>query len=421
MKKFINKICLVSAALFMFNACADSEPEALFEDVPSIRVNKQIDELKSLLLAPEEGWKVTYFTDNTQLGGFTYLINFIDEKNVEMDSDFGTSKGTRTASEWDVVFGSTVKLSFTTRNKIHELSDSNDSPDGNLLGQGYRGSFEFLYYGTEGNDIIFKANKGFNEVRFTKAVAEDWTNLAKNDDIRNVIAGQLAYEIGDDISFFSYNDGRRFASNINDEVNDEDFGIGFTPSGIIVSPAITADNGIDYSEFTLNDAGTKFVSEDEEFSIIILASPVDFNQNWTINVIGAGEVSTLFFNTFVGVFNANRARWGETLSTNIILGITFGSTPPGILFRSLSDPNTGAGFWAEYNLSFAGLFSNPDLLAITRSSGGFNWTFYGQLDPMVDLIVDNAPYLVESDLLIDPTIVTLTSVSNPDVFFTMRR
>ena len=99
-------------------------------------------------------WKATYFTDDTQLGGYSYLFKFTDNQIVEMASDFGGNDDV-TSSQWAIQLGTTLKLSFTTKNKIHELSDSNNSPDTDLRGQGYKGSFEFLYYGTEGDDIIF--------------------------------------------------------------------------------------------------------------------------------------------------------------------------------------------------------------------------------------------------------------------------
>ncbi|QVY64784.1 DUF4302 domain-containing protein [Polaribacter sp. Q13] len=426
MKQIINKISLIAVAFFILNACTtNNDPDEVFNEVPSVRLAKQKEDLKELLQSSEEGWKVTYFTDDSQLGGYTYLMDFTGDNTVEMDSDFGATKGTRTASEWDVTLGSTVKLTFTTRNKIHELSDSNNAPDANLTGQGYLGSFEFLYYGTDGDDIIFRANRGFNEVVFKKATSTDWSDLSKNDAIVGAITGQLAYEVDGDVSFFSFNNARRFMSNLDTQVNDTDFGIGYTPTGIIVSPAIKADNGNEYSNFTLNDAKNKFVSEDGEFSIEILVSPFNISDVWTINVTTADEVSDTFLNTFNQIYTANTNRHGETLVANRIF---FGGTPfdpagvlgaSGIIFRSEHIPS-GNAYWAQYNLSFAGVFGNPNQLNITKVEGAYNWRFYTQFQPLVDLIADNAPYQIEPTPTIDPTVVKLTSASNPDVWFLIR-
>ncbi|WP_218598110.1 DUF4302 domain-containing protein [Polaribacter sp. NJDZ03] len=421
MKQIINKISLIAVAFFILNACTtNNDPDEVFNEVPSVRLTKQKEDLRELLQSSEDGWKVTYFTDDSQLGGYTYLMDFTGDKTVEMDSDFGSTQGTRTASEWDVTLGSTVKLTFTTRNKIHELSDSNNAPDADLTGQGYLGSFEFLYYGTDGDNIIFRANRGFNEVIFKKATSADWSDLSKNNTIVSAISGQLAYEVGGDINFFSFNNARRFVSNLDTQINDTDFGIGYTPTGITISPAIIADNGNGYSNFTLNDARNKFVSEDGEFSISILTAPFNINEQFAINVVGVGEVSDTFFNTFVEIYNASLAARNWTLGTTMDFGTVtnFDGTDSSILIYNVSPTSA---FIGRYNLSFAGVFGNSNLLNISRTGPGTNWSFFTYLDPMVALIVDNAPYSVEASSTTDPTVVKLTSVANPDVWFIIRR
>lgn len=416
MKHKINKLHFGILVLFAlaFSACSDNDPKELFDDNPSTRINDQIDLVRNTLLSAKDGWKVTYFTNDNQLGGFTYLIKFLDEQNVEMDSDFGSSKGTVTQSKWDIKLGSTVKLSFTTANKIHELSDSNTSPDDALLGQGYQGSIEFLYYGTDGNDLVFRANKRSNEVRFTRATADDWVNLAKNDDVMASISGELAYQIGDNISFFNYNPERRFATNSKSEITDKNFGIGFTSNGIIISPSITPGNGKSYSKFTLNNAKTEFVSEDGEFTIFLLKLPFNINQDWTIDV--RTDISPALFTTFLDIYNANRARWGENLSAIIFFGNTTvrGATTPGIMFNS-------QGFLAQHTLNFSGSFNHKDQVKINKNNGAFNWSFYTHLLPFVDAITDNTPFKVELTPTVNPTEVKLTSVDNPDIWFIIKK
>jgi hypothetical protein len=68
--------------------------------------------------------KAIYFTDTTQLGGFTHVFKF-KNGSVDMASDYDndTSVNTRVT----VSLGSTTSLVFTTKNKIHLLSDSNNT------------------------------------------------------------------------------------------------------------------------------------------------------------------------------------------------------------------------------------------------------------------------------------------------------
>jgi len=81
MKHKINKLYFGILVLFAlaFSACSDNDPKELFDDNPSTRIDDQIDLVRNTLLSAKDGWKVTYFTNDIQLGGFTYLIKFLDE------------------------------------------------------------------------------------------------------------------------------------------------------------------------------------------------------------------------------------------------------------------------------------------------------------------------------------------------------
>ena len=258
-KQFIIYITIFTLC-FSFS-CVDNEPELLFDDVPSERINDKVLEVKQLLLSSENGWKITYFTDNSVLGGFTYIFRFSEDGTVEMDSDFGETKGTVTSSLWTVDFGATVKLNFTTQNKIHELSDSNNAPNNALTGQGYRGSFEFLFYGIDGENLLFQASRDNNPIVFQKATEQDWNELSKNDEIILNIASKENRSVFRKLTvenkkyIFSYDEATRFASASSPE-EILSFGVSFTPRGITIRPGIETSKGI-ISNFTYNaNSGT---------------------------------------------------------------------------------------------------------------------------------------------------------------------
>ncbi|QTE24105.1 DUF4302 domain-containing protein [Polaribacter cellanae] len=417
-KKIFKTLALFNLCIIAFSSCQQTETKELFDQSATKRFNAKEKELSSLLTSAENGWHATYFTDDSSLGGYTFLFKFKKDGKVSTASDL-TSDTSVKESEYDINIGTTVQLSFTTRGPIHKLSDSNNGP---FKGQGYRGAFDFSYYGKDGEDLLFRDVKAFKEIRFKKATANDWTDIRKNATIRNLITGQsLAYEVNKEVNFFSYNNIRRFATNKNSKVKKTNFGIGFSSTGILISPSVVADNGMSYSELTLNDKRNKFVSEDGKFSIFILSTPFDVNQNWRIRVGVVGEVSKEFSKTFNAISKSNTSIYSETLSTTIRFGNTFRDTPAGILFRSFSDPTTGAGYWAEYTPSFSAAYPDLEMLNITRSVGAYNWRFYKHLDPLIALIVDNAPYELEKTPSDNPTSIKLTSKSNPDVWFTIRR
>ncbi len=246
----IIKSSLVAFLALYMTSCSKDGADSLFDKTPTGRVNARTKELNDLLTSSEFGWKAVYFTDNTQLGGFTHLFKFKDAKNVEMASDFDDDT-TKYSSEYSIELGSTVSLVFTTKNRIHLLSDSYNAPTDALLGKGYKGDFQFLYYGKENDQIIFKTNRSHQELRFVKATAQDWLDLTANRAmIPNVIGAPtrplfrlLETNDGTKISKFdfTFDDAPRFAtanSIDSGSLLSYNIGIAYTPTGILVSPPV---------------------------------------------------------------------------------------------------------------------------------------------------------------------------------------
>jgi hypothetical protein len=259
--KTILNYLLIAVLAIQLVSCDNKETlDSPFNATPTERLNAQQKVLNDLLESSDLGWKAVYFTDTTQLGGFTYLFKFKDGQ-VEMASDFDDDTAVY-QSEYSIDLGSTVSLVFTTKNKIHLLSDSDNYPTASLRGKGYKGDFQFLYYGQENGEIIFKTNRSFEELRFVKATAEDWTNLAQNRVmIPNVVGAStrplfrlLETNDGTKLSQFdfSFTPASRYAVANSIETGSSksyNMGIAYTPTGILVNPAVKVGNQ-SLSEFT---------------------------------------------------------------------------------------------------------------------------------------------------------------------------
>ncbi len=255
-------------------SCDNKEnADPLFDKTPTERINARKKELSDLLLSSVQGWKLVYYTDNTQLGGFTHLFKFKDATNVEMASDFDATTVAKKTSEYSIDMGSTVSLVFTTRNSIHRLSDSDNYPTDALEGKGYKGDFQFLYYGQENGQIIFRSNRvAFIELRFVKATAQDWEDLPKNIAmISNVIGAPtrplyrfLETNNGTATHKFDFNfsSDTRFATSNSVESGSSmsyNIGIAYTPTGIIVDPAVEV-GGQKLTEFTYDATTGNFTA-----------------------------------------------------------------------------------------------------------------------------------------------------------------
>lgn len=249
LKSIFNYILIAILAIQLVSCDNKETIESPFGATPTERLTAKQKELNDLLESSEFGWKAVYFTDVTQLGGFTHVFKFKDGK-VDMASDFDDDTAIY-SSEYSIELGSTTSLLFSTSNRIHLLSDSNNAPTAALRGKGYKGDFQFLYYGQENGEIIFRTNRSFEELRFVKATAADWTNLAKaRAMIPNVIGASsrplfrlLETNDGTKIDQFDFNftPASRYAV-ANSIVAGSSFsynvGVAYTATGITVQPAV---------------------------------------------------------------------------------------------------------------------------------------------------------------------------------------
>ncbi|WP_289659678.1 DUF4302 domain-containing protein [Flavobacterium panacagri] len=297
--KYIFKHLVVASVMLQLTACTETEVEQKFDKTPTERLNAQKSELQEVLLTSPDGWRAVYFTDDKQLGGFTHLFKFTADGKVEMASDFNTASTTKFTSDYNIQLGSTVSLVFTTKNRIHLLSDSSPtaSPTTALRGKGYLGDFQFLYYGQDNGELIFKANRtagdtNSSEIRFVKATAQDWDDLPKNFLMipnvigSNVFGANRGVEIFDGTTkktydFYPYTTITRF-TNYNDPNSTNGIGIGYTPNGIVISPAIKVGEQ-KLSNFIYNSAdgsftatGTNGVSASIKYSNIPFVITTDY-------------------------------------------------------------------------------------------------------------------------------------------------
>lgn len=270
--KNIYKYALLACMVLYLSSCTNNtDAEQLFDATPTERLNDRMTELNAVLPTSEFGWKAVYFTDDTQLGGYTHLFKFSANGKVQMASDFDDDTSVY-ESDYSVVLGSTVSLLFDTFNRIHLLSDSDNSPTTALRGKGYLGDFQFLYYGQENGTLLFKSNRLVRDIRFVKATAQDWTDLSKNLLTEQKVIGEASrplfrlLEINDGKTTkqydFAFNKATRYAiSNAIDPNSEEvvSFGVGYTPTGIVVSPAIEVGEQ-KITDFVYNDTDGSFTA-----------------------------------------------------------------------------------------------------------------------------------------------------------------
>lgn len=409
MKKIINKLKFCALILLVASSCTDIGDDPAFETSAAERASQAVVDITETLTSSTEGWIFEYYPDNLQqYGGYNYVLTFDNNSMVDVYSERQVDFSTPETSTYDILSIGGPVLTFDTYNSVmHEFSTPSAAEY-----QAKGGDYEFILSQTDLEDIL-NARGTFtgNNLKLIKLTETPQSYLTKVQETVDYLDGAV-YIMTTDGEITQLPVSNRNITFPGEDL-EEEIRVAFiyTPTGIKLYEAITV-NGNEITEFTLDTDANQLVSLDGTTVLDILFPPINTSQDWIINVVGAGEVSDTFFNTFVSIYNANGSVWGEVLSTDIEFGNT--RTPTGIQFFS-------SGYLAEFNVSFPLLFDTPELLSIERVGAGFNWSFYTHLDPLVALIVDNAPYEVEGTPAADPTVVKLTSSSNPAVWFTIRR
>lgn len=168
MKRY--SIYLVTLLLLFFSSCEKEPVDLTFDAQPEERISERMNELRSLLLEAEHGWKGNLVTG---LGSYGFYLNFEDETNCVMLSDLTSETSTEpSASTYRIIWAMNAALSFDTFNYITMLQE----PSSNFGGQapnGYISDVDFDYEKNSGDTLYLKGKKYQLPFTLTKVTAED--------------------------------------------------------------------------------------------------------------------------------------------------------------------------------------------------------------------------------------------------------
>jgi len=410
MKKNIY-IVLFGLLLSMGVASCDNNTDLLFDETAAQRKESANKEYNEALKSSEQGWLFQYYPEETQkYGGYNYVVKFAEKDAVtvwyEDMADFTAPE----TSMYDVISYGGPVLTFNTYNSLmHHFANPSSAE---YLAKG--GDYEFLIMSNENDVITVKGTKTGNTMRLTKMTEAPEVYLEKIKAVSKLFKGSsLEGTINGSEVGIGLNAHRIVFNYIeNEEIKSIKAAFISTPTGISFHEPLTI-LGITVESLTLNFETNQLVSEGGEIVIDIIQAPIDMTASvWSIKT----SVETDRSDAVQAAWDAANAANGLPfpLGTEMYLGkSTLSGEAPSLSL-------TIAPYWAQYNLSFGGVKGQPDYVSIKKEQGGVNWSFVLFFDPLVDFIVDNAPYSVEMDNADNPTEVKMTSVSDPTVWFILR-
>ncbi|WP_237277534.1 DUF4302 domain-containing protein [Tenacibaculum ovolyticum] len=411
MRKHITKMLALLALSLFTIACSETNFESKFNDSSDERLKTSIDDYSNLLSSSDKGWLLEYYPESNQVyGGFNYAIKFEDGKVSKVSYELADNLSETESSTYDIIALGGPVLTFNTYNKfMHEFA----TPSGSSY-QAKKGDYEFYLTSKSDNTITLKGVRSGNTIRMIKLEETPEEYLTKVKDISSKMS--ILYGIAINGESYQVGLGNRhivFSVAGEDDVN---MAYNYTSIGIKLYEPITIA-GSEVSEFTFDEVQNKLTSLDGKIVIDLVKAPFNIHQDWNIDTTNFSDFSSDFFDKYVEIYNANVTAYGEDLQRTIFFGnrTINGVNSPGIVFQSRSSP---IQVWTTQQKLVFSLISGDSELAITKGSQGLNWSFYTHLDPLVDYIINNAPYTIEQSTQKE---AKLTSTVDPNAWFILKQ
>ena len=371
MNKILKKYSVVAFILVGFWSCGVDETESLFDETPTERIESRKDELRKLLLSQPEGFSAVYFTEEDDNAGYNFHIKFNQDLTLEITSDLSANTEVETA-KYDVVFGHTAELVFTTNNR-HTTALVTD-PTGAPPSEGGSNTFEYhsnndgiiSLFDIRSNGILELRPSGFEDFRSESVASADFTYAARpilegtnfEQNSRNIFLD------GDVIGQFSYDSATRGATITYTDASGgeqrEEVRMYITTTGITffvpasINDTATSINGTDLLVFTYNEASEQYIADDNPNLIIddLETCPFDasaINGVYNVSEMFVGgtndglQIGTVFGRRFQVEIAFHPADANKLLVTNSVgfnNFITDGNRSSPTVF--LLDPITGA-------------------------------------------------------------------------------
>ncbi|MDO5608180.1 MAG: DUF4302 domain-containing protein [Capnocytophaga sp.] len=415
MKNFIQSIIMLIAVLSVVS-CNNRFEDDIFPEPAAARIGKSLTEYKEILVSAPNGWALENYVGGSSrtFGGYTYTMQFTDTEVTAMLDLLGTSASETTT--YDVIANGGPTLTFDVYNEIIHVFSTPSASNYNA----YMTDYEFLILSYENDVITMKGKKYGNMIRLVKLNEIPTAFLTKVIDTYQYVENTGILEFimgGNKVSFtksartiiYTYDENGTSVSKTAAYI--------YTEDGIQFYEPLTI-NGVTIHNLFLNKT-TNTLDTADGIVVFYLAQALTIDlksTQWVIYPNADQQCSDLFNTTFDQIVAADYARWGSTLLPVIGFGLT-SENGTGITFLSVEAAGT---YRTVKNLVFSGT-KNVGEVNIALGSNGFNWTWFTHLLPLANLIAENGPYTAELNNASNPTVVKLTSIKNPDIWFTLNQ
>ena len=414
---------------FFMTSCKREE-DRIFEENASVRMTEAVANAYDVLQANEAGWEMKYYpSKNQEFGGYTIFTKFISNAQVTVASDAVENSET---SSYAVIHDSGPVLTFNGYNKsIHWYTEP--GMDNGGIGAddtGMKGDFEFIVLKATADSVVLKSKKSGTEVVMLPLKANEFDQKAEAYQEAAAQFGQFGvFKLEDasgDLLDIPYSSPIRIFRNPKDD-SGKQMSFRVKPEGLEFYQEQEMEGvkfkTLKYVEPTSAYPYGYYTNDNTTFKIVPDVTPLNswFKQNlWSFAYSGVGPFGKTYWDQARISLTANGVEVNymilghpqylgfSGISVETIYYELQGSTVAGFVGHQI---NVIAGTTDRIQIVFTGSLWNYVGFSAAYWTAGLN-QFTTPLNGKTFTITPN-------DKLNEPTVVTLTDVTNPNNTFVL--
>lgn len=442
MRKLYNTL-LMTLLLVVAGSCGQKQ-DKIFRGSSAVRTQQQIDALSTALAAHPNGWSVAYFYGAAQAehGGTTLLWKFDAESSTAEAASIYTGVDKTFTSTYTVKANGGALLTFDTYNKaVHYFSDP--IAPGETVGDnlGLEGDFEFIVQSIADDKIVLVSSKYRTPVIMTPlADNADWTAIleAAQTEETNLLAPIYEFYVnGEQLVTASFADhfiDMQVPVDGSEDLNRIQVPIIVTATGFeAMEPFSLTENDENPSiqHFTFDAELDRFTCSDDgvDFYIQKVFPPINetlvsmdatYSFDLQIGSTITYENMSEAVKTMLETAQANNYGGAELLNVVALGKNPFYPSNPGSQAFSFASFDGSNNWGVAFSYTITPVEGTLDQITFGDFGTSLNASYYMQFFTyFIRPIAAAGPYTVVTDSPLTHTQYTFTSVSNPDIWFTV--
>ena len=431
MKKYITLLIAFS----FLTSCSYKEDNT-FEQKASNRTTSVIESYKNILEGYDGYWVLSYYPGVTRsfggfpaaprsLGGYTFVVKFKDGKVTASSEISNTNAEEESYYTYSITEGPTI--SFDTYNSILDHFRFVSAVFTNARG----GDIEFIFLKEENGVVTLRGRTSNNLMTLTKLTGDREALLNKLRENTQALNSKGLNPItvqGTQVDLTLFPSYRQLVFSYGGNTVQRPFTI--TEKGIkFYEPADI--NGVKIEELYFNEDKSALATPDGAISTTLVSSPIEIRTNSRWVMLQDYYASQ----TYIDIYNQlkhqiENGKWRNYSLNNYLQFrvIQKGNDQPTATAITLSvaniNPRTGnrINYVVDYEADFVPVPGHPNQLQIflkdPNLANGW-WQYFPYLSPILEEVVNNAPYEISDSL--DSYYYQLTSVKDRNFFISLSK